>query len=1295
MDSLKGFLVFVALIFLVGFVSAVSWDSNAYSVNYTAVEDSVYYHNLSKNITGYSNDVSFVIDTSGDQLLYWTNASGRESTSLSNINSWIGIRNISTGNLTINATKSNQTGFFEIPIKATNTTSEVAQTVYFNFIINATNDAPNFTLNNSYSVDYTNNFFEVNLTGSDEEEQYPLVYNYSIVNCSVASWSSRYNETGDDNCTLDYNLSNVSDTRSILNFTSFGYDDVGSYNFTICVRDTFDNESVPLYRDSAYDENKTRCYNSTLYIRSTLSINVSECNNSIFQEGQENTCNVTVYVVGEKNLLNITSDASLRNYPQGDSDIENSSWFYDARNVRASSFKYIAEINITPTKTEVGNWTINFTAIDLEEYKEPVEVTEQIYIYVNHTIEDSPVLSNLGNVTGSTNSPVLIEFNASDNDLLIPDKDLYDEDLIFSETITNLSSGLEVNLFDIDFVSTSENYSYAKIDFTPDDSMAGVYGVNVSVEDGQGNIDYDVFNLTILDNSAPLWNSSEYTFNLIVNSTFETTANFYLNLTDGYVSDAENDTIIFTNGSGFRSFNLTSSGLLNFTPWKYDVGVWSIAVTADDGYLTNSTTFNFNISNINSDPNIGEFKRTSTTISNGDSLEVNESEYAKISLRVHDDDLMITDSEILEGAYNESLSVDVNVTNLSFVEEVIDFNFSSIEEIAGFENSSYYNADFTPVKANVGNYSVVVNITDASGSSVSRQFFLNISEINNPPVLSSILNYTGTINDILSYDVNASDLEDGNDSLDGNLSFNLQNITNRAPNLTINDSTGEIDFNFDSNESYAGFWEYNVSVNDSEGRTDFQIFSLTIYGSPTITGVYNSNGFIFSENSSEVVNASVDYAVNNTLLNYTFYMDKIVYSNNTSYSYLPLEIKNTSLFNWDSGNYSFNLSLDFSDETYGMLKNLTLVVFNPSYPGLNHSYNVKVNVSHTNYPVFFNGSISNSQATNNQVIEIDLKDYFSDLDNDDPYYNQDINFTLNSNESTSLIVPYSTISSDWILNVSTKGKSVAEDLYVLAEEGLNNVTSNNFTIEFTEPETETITVTKTVSGGGGGGSSIKHYSIKIIAPKDVIIDKNNMIHVPFSIQNNGQLDLKGISLSSIINYQGTFSEDVSIELSQGNIDYLKYGESRDFVMTIRANTQASGRYKATLFANVSSPKFSDWADFYIELRKTNESEAEQILVFTEKLVAENPVCLELTETVKEAREVFEQGNHERAANLAREAVEACQNAINSNEQISSENPFVRESFYYISFATLTIFVFGFIFYIYKRVKFNKVKVSSI
>ena len=108
------------------------------------------------------------------------------------------------------------------------------------------------------------------------------------------------------------------------------------------------------------------------------------------------------------------------------------------------------------------------------------------------------------------------------------------------------------------------------------------------------------------------------------------------------------------------------------------------------------------------------------------------------------------------------------------------------------------------------------------------------------------------------------------------------------------------------------------------------------------------------------------------------------------------------------------------------------------------------------------------------------------------------------------------------------------------------------------------------------------------------------------------------------------------------------------------------------------------------MRKTSEAEAKELLIFTEKIVADNPECLELTELFRRAKEALDRGDTDDAVALAQQVSEACEDAISANEQVKYRiEGFVERNFYYISFATLIIFFAGFVLYVYKRARFNK------
>src|SRR3989344_2412834 len=194
------FVILLLVLLKIVLASPPVWNSGSDTTNYTTIEDSFYFHNFSANITGFSNDVTFAITTVQNNIT-WINSSGTYTYSNTNaISPFILVTNSNTGNLTINATYDNQTGFFSIPIQATNTSNSEVSITTFEYIINATNDAPAFTsVDSPFNLTQSLNFLNF-LNGSDEESHYPLNFTVTFYsNCTHATWTGR---TNGQNCSL-------------------------------------------------------------------------------------------------------------------------------------------------------------------------------------------------------------------------------------------------------------------------------------------------------------------------------------------------------------------------------------------------------------------------------------------------------------------------------------------------------------------------------------------------------------------------------------------------------------------------------------------------------------------------------------------------------------------------------------------------------------------------------------------------------------------------------------------------------------------------------------------------------------------------------------------------------------------------------------------------------------------------------------------------------------------------------------------------------------------------------------
>lgn len=1277
------FLMFVVLaIGMVVFVGAVTWVGS--NVNYYIYEDMVYSHNLSANITGFGDDITFAIDTDTD--INWTNASGSYLVSAASVSEWISIVNSTTGNLIINATFDNQTGFFIVPIQATNTSDDEFAGTNFEFQINATNDIPIFSnLNSIYG-------FPESSTGSytinalDEEEHYPLNFDLSFINnCTHASWSGR---SAGENCSI-FNLTEVSNISTSFVFNP-AFNEVGVYWANFSVSD-FNGTCPHAYCDSSkYEGNKSSdVYVVKFVVSPVLNINVSNCTGATLVEDVEFNCTVFVTTPGDTDSLTITTDAEFK---VGSSAGYNSSWFVPEDSSHTSSdFSYNISFSVTPIKQDVGNLSINLNVVDdtsgTSEYA-------TIDLYVNFT-ESNVTLDSIINLNGSNalyeNSTFSV--NATDRDLLILDSTVKGENLNFTSNTSWVTYDSEVTL-------SSANYTTATFDINHDFALntlgAGNYSVMINVTDtaSPANSDSQVFTIEILNETAPEWNSSlsdPVSLNLTEDTAFS--YNVSLNVTDDdslvFYYENVSEEFCSLNASTFNS----TSGIINFTPTDCDVGYHNVTIIASDGNLNVSKQFNFTVSNIADSPVISDLDS---------SYNSPEGSLKNIPILIRDDDFLIPSAQ--SSFYDENFTISLTFTNLTVVDALISFEFlfSSIFD----EDEVLYSASFTPEGIHVGFYNVTVNVTDASNTSVVDYFTLNVTEVLNSPTIEGIDNQSITIHDVFGITVNGSDDEDDRNGI--NISYSIANLTIGSPNLTIDNETGVIIFDMDSNSSYSGSWNYNVTVNDSDSSTNSTTFWLYVYGNPSLVSPVTDDIFNLTENVAATLNFTINHSVGDNLT-YEFWIDSITcaYQNSSDCTYGNLSYQDLESSFGDGGIFGWSFIPNYTDETYGNLKNLTVSVY-PNTTSLNSTqrasittnFSFKLNVSHTNAPPEVYSSFGSYSSTygSSSPINISLTSNILDYDYLDSYYLQNVTFIINTSAGSTGItaegvalsdaLSWSGLISDWSLQLYST-TTLTESLTITANDSSDATTSDPFTVTFTEPSTEEVEV-EVPSSGGGSTTKLKYFSLKLIAPQDIIISDQNYIDIPFSVQNNGQIDLKGINLTSFVRFNGEFSEDIRISLGDNYISELKFGQSENFSMRIIANTQRSGKYKVTILADVTSPKFSDWAEFFIDLRKTNETEAEQILIFTEQFITENPECLELTEIINEAEQAFSLGEYSNSLQLAARAVEACEDAVSANEQIKYPVAgFVQENFYYISFSTLAIFLLGFIFYIYKRVRFNK------
>ncbi|MBT4258238.1 hypothetical protein HOD88_03600 [archaeon] len=1290
--SKKNKFIFSFLIFgilFLGFVYGVQWIGS--DVIYHAPEDIYYIHNLSKNVSGFSSEITFTIDT---QPINWTNASGTYAVSESDVSKWIRLLNSTTGNFTINATYDNQSGFFVIPIQANNASGDDTITD-FEFQINATNDYPEFSqIETHYNWSHNENEYYF-LNGTDEEEHYPLNFSVNFNStCTHASWSGR---AANENCSLfdfGFNVAETNNLSSMINFTP-SLNDVGTYYANISITD-FNGTCPHSYCDSStYEENKTTYYSEMVVfnIKANLEINASDCENKILNESQEFTCEVNITTPGESDSLSVVSNAELRNY--ADDNILNTSWFYALGSTSSSNFIKTVSINVTPSKNEVGNWSINLSVFDLSEV---LYVDEEIFLQVNKndSLEVNPVLSTISDVETSSDLETTINFEVFDNDLLIPDKNDsfggYEEtitfylDILTSNSTVNETFNVVVDSMPVVEGNHFTNKTTAHVTFTPDSNETGTYSINLTIGDKAGTNVSQVFEIVILDNHAPQWDG-------LLNTSFLSYENgsLYLNLSLN-ASDSDNDALTFSYSLDdylFPSMNMTNLGIVNMTFNDSDVGEHIVSISVSDGYLSNLTSFNFTVLNLVDDLSIIELDVVDALIAGDDSeINISEDDEGKIYLRVNDYDLLIPSNQSEKGFYNESFDFTISFVNYSSMLEVDLFNFTENREattptpFAPEDYQTRFDATFTPGKEHIGKYNVTINITDQGNASDLINFNLTINDINHAPVLDNLTNQTTGINRTWTYDINSTDVENGNDS-SGNLvySYNFLEGNDFISNneSLFNTSSGIFNLNF--NSTHGGKYRINVTVNDSENLFTYDSFYLFVYDIPEIIFPSVSESFSLVEN----VSTNIIYSVNHSVLDdltYLFYIE------NGSESFLK---QNVTAFG-NSTNNTWSFAPNFTDETYGEIFNLTMVAY-PSNENLINStdYNVTYSwdlvINHTNHNLTQSTSILDAIGGSPQVIT--LSNYFTDYDASDSYYNQSVRFVINSisgsGVSSSVINWVDGVTPSVTFTASSNSEarfSVTAYEYNSSDDSqiLSNVTSNEFDVQLTisSPAASSSSSTRTVT---------KPVSLRLIMPDPISAFKKEKIVLPISLFNDGEINLKGIDLSGLVLKDNVSREDFNMTFSQIHFDTLLAGEEKNFTLTIDIDTESLGLYEITVLADIDDPEYKDWGKFYLTIEE--DENVQERLLFTEEFVMENPECIELTELVNSAKDLLESGEIELAMQKINQAVDACKVAISQTSKLKEKAAADISIYLYVFGSIAGIFILTIISYFYRRMKLSK------
>ncbi|VVB78365.1 Uncharacterised protein [uncultured archaeon] len=1286
----------LTVLILAGIILGIVWVLLVYAAPSFIVEQTIsrlsedqsplFLYNFSSNVTnGTSNEIwTFSIE--------YVNSSMYPTKANISYYTWINL-NSSTGLLTINATNDNQTGAFNLSIKVVDQTTQGSIRLFY-FIVNATNDAPVFTsINSSYNFTQGQNSI-VYVNASDEEMHYPLYFNASFLNCSLAPWSTR------TNCTL-FMFLNVTNTSSMINLNA-SRNDVGFYYIAnISVTDNGANYTcISGFCETNYNRNRTTYYASLVNftVFAALDINVSDCQNKIFQQNQSGTCIINITTRDIQDNYNVSSSGFLRNYA---ATVANSSWFYYFNQSTSVNYSTSIMINTTPQVTEVGNWTINFTLWDIN-FSQSLMIP--INVYVNKTINFAPIISPISNQTTSINSSISIPVNVYDDDMLIPDKNMiaggYNETLNFSAGIfnqSNLNQNLTINgFYNLSVRITNmpvlgSNLTTALILFTPNMTSYGNFTINLSATDRRGISDSRLFNISILNNRPPNW--TDVNTNIILHEHIAAYFNFSMNVTS---PDGNQINFSYSSDTSFPSFSIgASTGVVSFTPLDTDVGQHLVTITAKDPYYSVLRTFNFTVYNVNETPYIERPIQQSDVINaivdSNSNINTVEDDPIMVNLWIQDSDLAIPSGQKI--FYDERVNINLLIqgANTTLFNFVRDNSFPT----PGNNRSKFY-ASFTPRKADIGSYNITITAVDNSGLSSSIGFNLTVSEIAHVPVIMNLTNITTAVDRSIYYMINATDVEDGNSGTPGNTNFLFRyNFLNGSDFINNNQSifnttTGELNITFNSLQG--GSYRINISVNDSTNRIDSKTFWIYVYDFPSLISPPSSFKFNFFEN----VSYNITFKVNHSMANNLTYL--ILIKNQTLNNASNTVLYNRSFYG-NSSNLTINFNPDFMNETYST-KNLTLIAY-PSdnllenATDMNLTVDFELNINHTDYPLTFFSNIGGSKAiiSGGSPQTIILSDFFSDIDASDSFYNQPVRFGYNliSSSGSPITVEIVNWLNGTIPTMTFSSASDASSTYTVtgyeynqsnSSQIIRNVTSNSFGINLSF---STVLVPVPQSGGGGGGGGGTPIILKIITPGIVSAYQKQKVSVPITLANNGKTSLHGIKISSIGFKDGKADQVVQTSLDRDSFDSLDIGKKEQFTLTFMINSNKTGNYEILLNASSDRPAYSDWAKIYVNLQRINDSDIKKYILFTEEFIVQNPNCLELKEEVDQAKSYFEDGDYLNARLKAEEVVNACKDHVSQVSLPRPESP-LKKGFnnYYFFAACIVAFLLGLVYYYMRR-----------
>ncbi len=839
------------------------------------------------------------------------------------------------------------------------------------------------------------------------------------------------------------------------------------------------------------------------------------------------------------------------------------------------------------------------------------------------------------------------------------DPDINDE---WTFLINTINDGIPNNYQWIFLNETNNNILIINV---TKDNEAEPFDISMRIFDTQTEGSSRVFTF-IIDprNDAPIFiNLDEQTLNvnepfdyLIIVDDEENDSPFKFNISfncDAATLAARGNCTLFSE-EGYSVDKQTGELSIDFTPLISDVGIYFINFSVEDSnVLGNKTT----------------------------------SEVVKFEVRVPLwNNSFSYDYSLVEDELYADFPLDLN---LMIINEIGQVTFSNKTAFPSFDLTSDGIINFIPGDIDVGNYEVEIIATDSIRDS-SKIFNFTTENVNDAPSIA-LINAEGHISIDGNYNIEAYENAnvkiflfiqdddfliplDQKSFYDENLEVDL---TITGPNTTlfdfvlgsVNKNQAKYDAWFIPREDDVGKYEIEIDITDNSGVSEISSFNLTIleraYDLPEILYPDVSNEFNLYENISSTLIFRGNHSVRDNLT-YRFYVGGV--------------LKHELSYYGDGRDLNWDFVPNFSDETYGEVRNLTLVVLNPYFSDLNVSRTWNLTINHTNSPVEFIRDIGDKKGISlDYSLMVDLKDHFLDIDHEDVYYNQSVEFNIVGDKDIILV---SGVSSDWIFSFSSSAP-VSELFNITAYDlnmtdsslSLTNSTSNDFTVEFVPP-------TKVPTPVPVSRTRHVPLSIKIIMPGQISAYSGEKMEIPLTLINSGSRSFTGLELNSSALKHDEEIKEIITSLDKTSFKSLESGDEENLTLSVFFDTDKLGDYEILVNVVSKSPSYKDWGKIHVNLQAINESKAKELILFTQEFIAQNPQCIEINEVVNEAQKYFEAGDYVSAREKTEQAINACEESIS---QVSLPRLRIEDfKSWYLVLAIVLAFVIGLLYYLFKR-----------